>query len=172
MSRMTTLREQPHSSLIYVRLASLNGTHRWQQRLVGAALATPATGNGCLCGPCFCGASRRVERGSTLLRLCRMLRLQLSGAANNAIASRATTLPVRRGSQPRTHQEHRDSIASDRILYSRCGPRKVREQFAVRASRRGLPRALPQGKQKLLPREMHARRAPDRLRLRPIGERR
>ena len=48
MSRMTTLREQPHSSLIYVRLASLNGTHRWQQALGWAALATPATGIGCL----------------------------------------------------------------------------------------------------------------------------
>ena len=45
--------------------------------------------------------------------------------------------------------------ASDRALYSRCGPKKVREQFTISAAPRGLPRALPQGRQKLLPRELH-----------------
>jgi hypothetical protein len=117
----------------------------------------------------LCGASRRDSREAASQCLGRhwMLRRQLSGAAKNAIASRATTLPVRRGSQPRTlHQKHRDSIASDRILYSRCGPRKVREQFAVRASIRGLPRALPQARHKLLPRLKHC---PARNRTRRSG---
>ena len=42
--------------------ASIDDTHRWQQALGWAALATPATGMGCLCGPRF--AARRVERGT------------------------------------------------------------------------------------------------------------
>ena len=50
--------------------------------------------------------------------------------------------------RPRTLMQKRIGVTSDRALYSRCGPKKVREQFAVRAATRGLPRALPQDQQK------------------------
>ena len=130
MSRMTTLREQPHSSLIYVRLASLNGTHRWRQRLVGAALATPATGMGCLCGPCF--AARRVERGSSLLRPPLGCCFYNSRARRRMLwrAARRLLPFERRRRAPHFDTKSTDyGIAIRRAPYSRCGPRKVREQF-------------------------------------------
>ena len=99
VSHNNTQRAAPYSSLIYVWQASLDGTHRWQQALGWAALATPATGIGCLCGRF---AARRVERGTQTPRAGRprMLRRQLSGAAKNAIASRATPLPFATKSRP------------------------------------------------------------------------
>ena len=92
MSRITQLsllrsaESSPHSSLINEWLA--DGTHRWQQPL-GCAAPAPATGMGCLCGP---GASRR-EGSLSAPAAPRLLRQQLSGAAKNAMASRAKSLP-------------------------------------------------------------------------------
>jgi len=43
-------------------------------------------------------------------------------------------------------------IASDRILYSRCGPKKVREQFVLRRAARAAARAAP-GPAKIASRE-------------------
>ena len=117
VSHNNAQRAAPYSSLIYVWQASLDGTHRWQQALGWAALATPATGIGCLCGP---GASRReASRRARLLSPAapRMLRRQLSGAAKNAIASRATSLPFER----RRRAPHLDAKTS--VSYTAVGSR-------------------------------------------------
>ena len=165
------------SPICMARAQSLDGTHRWQQALGWAALATPATGMGCPCGP---GASRRealgVSQSSAAPAATRMLRREVSGAAKNGMASRATSLPVRRGSQPRTlHKKHRDSTSRRIASYTAAAAQRRYVNNLCCAAPRGLPRALPQARQKLLPERvqggLHTRRAHDRSRLRPIGER-
>ena len=150
VSHNNAQRAAPYSSLIYVWLA-VDGTHRWQQALGWAALATPATGIGCLCGP---GASRREAPLCSALR-----RPPLGCSVDNSRARRRMLLRAARRLcrsnyvvAPRTlMQKLSRHITSDRALYSRCGPKKVREQFTISAAPRGLPRALPRAQQKLLP---------------------
>ena len=132
--------------------ASLDGTHRWQQALGWAALATPATGMGCLCGPCF--AARRVERGSLSVfgpplgcsvDNSRARRRMLWRAARRLCRSNYVVAPRTLMQKLSRH------ITSDRALYSRCGPKKVREQFTISAAPRGLPRALPKTSKNCFP---------------------
>ena len=153
---LASLREQPHSS--YHSMARIDGS----KRSVGLPLrrlrpAWAATAVRAL------RASRRERRSlGSAPAAPRMLRRQLSGAAKDAIASLARAPFI--FAKPEHLQKSSDGvIASDRALYCRCGPRKVREQFIIVAATRGLPRALPQGRQKLLPRELHThtRRARD-----------
>ena len=92
----------------------------------------------------LCSALRRPPLGCS--------RRQLSGAAKNAIASRATSLPVRRGSQPRTlHKKHRDSTSRRIASYTAAAAQRRYVNNLCCAAPRGLPRALPQVRQKLLP---------------------
>ena len=121
-------------------------------------------------------ASRRAlpERGSAPAAT-RTLRRQLSDVPKNVIASRATSLPVRRGSQPRTlHKKHRDSTSRRIASYTAAAAQRRYVNNLCCAAPRGLPRALPQVRQKLLPEREGGciRAAPPRQRLRPIGERR
>jgi len=100
-------------------------------------------------------ASRRArlcpaERGAPAAT--RTLRRQLSGVPKNVIASRATSLPVRRGSQPRTlHKKHRDSTPRRIASYTAAAAQRRYVNNLCCAAPRGLPRALPQDQQKLLP---------------------
>ena len=127
-------------------MARINGSNRSSglpSRRLRPALAASAV------------LARRVER----VPLCSALLRPLECSVDNSRARRRMLLRAARRLcrsnyvvAPRTlMQKLSRHTASDRALYSRCGPKKVREQFTISAAPRGLPRALPQDQQKLLP---------------------
>ena len=129
------MQQQPHmlDGIVCGQDASLDGTHRWQRALGWAAPATlrPAL----LPRHCF-AASRRAPclwQSHPCHLPCagrrRIPRFVLS-SPQNAPTSRAGahSFFARR---PRTHLDPKTQTERRRIasIYSRCGPRKVREQF-------------------------------------------
>ena len=114
------------------RIDGSNGSSRLPSRRLRPALAASAV------RALRRVASREAPRLPELRSPLGCSRRQLSGAAENDTASRATPLPFERRRRyevaPRTLMpQKRIGVTADRALYSRCGPKKVREQFAVRA---------------------------------------
>ena len=83
--------------------------------------------------PLGCSVDNSRARRRMLLRAARRL------CRSNAVVTPRTLM-----------QKHQCHGRVGSALYSRCGPQKVREEFARRAATRGLPRALPRAQQKLL----------------------